>query len=99
MPKNTSHDKTSKRLAKKFKTKYNEGKGPDIIASNKAIEVENSETIKDGIRQLQGFRLPVYIAGADKDATNEALKLTKKTTIGVMDKNGNILKRSSRRKM
>lgn len=98
MSKNSSHDKTAKYLAKKFNIEYNEGKGPDIIAKNKTIEVEKAKTINDAKRQLQGYRGPVYIAGADGKATKEALKLAKNTTIGVMNNKGNILKKSTRKK-
>lgn len=54
--------------------------------------------MRDGLRQLQGFRKPVYIAGADAEATQAALDATKGTTVGVMNPQGKILKRSTRRR-
>ena len=56
------------------------------------------ETVSDGIRQLQGFREPVYIAGVDDAAVQAALERTKETTVGVMDNQGKIVKRSTRKR-
>jgi len=62
------------------------------------VEVETPETVTEAPRQLQGYRGPVYIAGTNKEAINKALERTAKTTIGVMDNQGNILKPSTRKK-
>ena len=40
----------------------------------------------------------VYIAGADKQATDKALEATHRTTVGVMDSQGNILRPSTRKR-
>ena len=96
MPSN--HDKTASRLARKNSADYNRGQGPDVVTPRRAIEVETVETVRDGFRQLQGFRKPVYVAGADAKATQAALDATKGTTVGVMDPQGKILKRSTRRR-
>ena len=98
MPRKTKHDATAERIAKKKGTSYNQGQGPDVNTSRQAIEVETAETVRDGLRQLQGFRKPVYIAGADKAATQAALEATEGTTVGVMDSDSNIVKRSTRRR-
>ena len=50
-----------------------------------------------GLRQLQGYNRPVYIAGADKAATDAALKATEGTTVGVMNSQGKVVKRSTRK--
>lgn len=94
----SKHDKTASRLAGKNRADYNRGQGPDVNTPRRAIEVETADTVRDGLRQLQGFRKPVYIAGADAKATRAALDATKGTTVGVMDSQGNILKRSTRRR-
>ncbi len=96
MPSN--HDKIASRLAGRNRTRYNRGQGPDVNTSRRAIEVETADTVRDGLRQLRGFKKPVYIAGADAEATRAALDATKGTTVGVMDSQGNILKRSTRRR-
>ncbi len=69
-----------------------------MTTPTKAIEVETANTAKDGLRQLQGYNKPVYIAGADKAATDAALKATEGTTVGVMNSQGRILKRSTRKR-
>ena len=97
MPESKNHKKTAERLARKFNTTYNNGQGVDIKTSSKTIEVETANTVNDAKRQLQGHKGSVYIAGADKSATTAALEAVKGTTIGVMDSNGNILKRSTRK--
>ena len=52
----------------------------------RAIEIETVNTVRDGIRQLQGFRKPVHIAGANSAATQAALEATQGTTVGVMER-------------
>ena len=97
MSESKSHKATANRLANKFGTEYNTCKGADIKTDNVAIEVETPETIRDASRQLQGHKKPVYIAGTNKEAVDIALETTKGTTIGVMDNQGNIVKRSTRK--
>jgi len=91
MSESKSHKATSNRLAKKFNTEYNSSQGVDVKTPSIAIEVETLDTIADGIRQLQGHQKRVYIAGTNQEAVNKALEITKGTTIGVMDNQGQIL--------
>ena len=92
----SKHDQTSTRIARGEGVSYNRGQGPDVNTGRRAIEVERAETVHDGLRQLQGFRKPVYIAGADADATEAALQATEGTTVGVMNPQGQIVRSSSR---
>ncbi len=94
----TPHDTTAARIAKKERTRYNPGPGPDINTRRRVIEVETRYTVHHGFRHLRGFRRPVYIAGAAPDATKMALKAAVGTTVGVMDHRGKVLKRSTRRR-
>ena len=94
----SKHDQTAERLAKKESTEYNRGQGADVQGGRRAIEVETEATARDGLRQLQGYQKPVYIAGADEKATQAALEATKGTTVGVMDDKGKVVKPSSRKK-
>ena len=94
----SNHDQTSNAIAAKKGVPYNQGKGPDIKGPRQIIEVETTETIKDAGRQLQGYRGPVYVAGADDKATAAALEHYGDKTIGVMDSSGKILKSSSRKR-
>jgi RNase P/RNase MRP subunit p30 len=96
MTEDRAHKATANRLAKKFQTEYTPEKGVDITNKRIAIEIESPQTVKDGIQQLQGYKKPVYIAGTNKEAVQKALEVTKGTTVGVMDNQGNILKKSRR---
>ena len=98
MPESKSHKTTAKRIARKYRTDYNEGAGADIQASQIAVEVEPPESVADGIRQLQGYRKRVYIAGTNQEAVEKALEASEGTTVGVMDNQGNIIKASSRKR-
>ena len=96
MTESISHTTTANRLANKFKTDYNKGKGPDINTDKLAIEVETEDSVSDASRQLQGFNKPVYVVGTNQKAIQKALKKYENTTIGVMDNQGKIVKRSTR---
>ena len=92
-----THDKVADQIAGKEGGSYNRGQGPDINTGRRAIEVETENTVNDGLRQLQGFRKPVYIAGATRKATANALEATRGTTVGVMDQRGKVVRRATRR--
>lgn len=98
MAESASHKRTARRIAKRYKTEYNPGKGADIQTDRVAIEVETADTVSDAVRQLQGHRKPVYIAGTDQATVDKALQRTKRLTIGVMDNQGNIIKKSTRKR-
>ena len=98
MAESRSHKITAMRIAKKLKTEYNNGKGVDIKAKTRTVEVETPETVSDALGQLKGNRGPVYIAGTNKDDVAKALAVTQGTTVGVMDNQGNVVKRSTRKK-
>lgn len=91
------HDITAMRIASRYGAPYNDRQGPDIVTPFMAIEVETTHTISDAFRQLQGFRMPVYIAGADNAATSKAVTAVQSTDVGVMNPNGDILIQSTRR--
>lgn len=96
MSESKPHRATANHLAKKYGTTYNTGKGADVKTQKIAIEVETPRTVNGGLIQLQGHKKPVYIAGTNQSAVSKALKATKGTTIGVMDNQGNIIKKSTR---
>ena len=96
MSESRSHNITANRLANMYNAEYNKGKGPDIKANDITIEVETPESVADAGRQLSGHQGPVYVAGTNKKAVELALDRYSDSTIGVMDSQGNIVKRSSR---
>ncbi len=93
-----SHNTTANRIAEKYGVPYNDGEGVDIKSQRATVEVETQGTVAEGLSQLKGHRGPVYIAGANKATVQEALEATEGTTVGVMDNQGNILKRSTRKR-
>ncbi len=96
MAEDRSHKTTANRIAKKYGVDYNNREGVDIKSSRATIEVETPDTVSEATSQLRGHRGPVYIAGTNQNAVDKALEVTKGTTIGVMDNQGNIVKRSTR---
>jgi len=98
MAESRSHKTTANRIAKKFRTDYNNGEGVDIKSKRATVEVETPETVSEAPGQLRGHRGPAYIAGTNQAAVEKALEVTKGTTIGVMDNQGRIVKRSKRKK-
>ncbi len=94
----STHDRTASRIATRERTEYNRGRGADILTGRRAIEVESARTIRNGIRNLRGYRRSVYIAGADPAATRKALEVTEGTTVGVMSSGGKVLRRSTRQR-
>lgn len=98
MTESRSHKTTANRIAKKFNTDYNNGDGVDIKSKRATVEVETPETVSDAPGQLRGHRGPAYIAGTNKAAVEKALEVTEGTTIGVMDSQGRIVKKSTRKK-
>jgi hypothetical protein len=98
MAESRSHKTAANRIARKYGVEYNDGEGPDIKSPRATVEVETPETVADAAGQLRGRRGPVYIAGSNQEAVDRALEVTQDTTIGVMDSQGNIVRRSTRKK-
>ena len=96
MSESRSHQVAANRIAEKYGTSYNDGKGVDIKSPRVTVEVETAETVSEAPGQLRGHRGPVYIAGANKKAVDAALGVAERTTIGVMDNQGKVVKRSTR---
>ena len=97
MSEDRSYKTTANRIASKYGTEYNSGEGVDIKSPRATVEVETPETVEEAPGQLRGHKGPVYIAGINKDAVEKALETTRGTTIGVMDNQGHIVKRSTRK--
>ena len=91
-----NHDIVANRIAKKFNVFYNAGRGPDIMKYPMVVEVVLSSEVEKGMKYLEDFEGPSYLAGVTSKAIEKARKTTKGTCIGVMDQYGKILKRSTR---
>ncbi len=97
MAESRSHKTTAKRIAIKLNADYNNGKGVDVKANRATVEIETPDTVQDALGQLRGHKGRVYIAGTNQQAVNKALDVTQGTTVGVMDNQGNVVKRSTRK--
>ena len=97
MAEKRSHKTAANRIAQRLGGEYQGGEGVDIKTRWATVEVETPKTVAEAPTQLQGHRGPVYIAGTNKEAVEQALQVTDGTTIGVMDNQGNIIKPSTRR--
>ena len=98
MAEGKSHKTAANRIASKLNTNYNNGEGVDIKSTRATVEVETPNTVSEAPRQLRGHRGPAYIAGTNQAAVDKALEVAEGTTIGVMDNQGKIIKRSTRKK-
>lgn len=91
-----SHNRAAEKIARERDAEYIRGEGADICTPHTTIEVETAQTVEEGLTQLQGYRGPVYIAGSNQEAVENALEVTEGTTVGVMNRRGEILRSSSR---
>ncbi len=92
------HDEIANRLAKKFKTKHRR-KGVDIISNNRAMEVATSqEDLHQSVPQLNRSRAAKKYMVVPPSLYKKTKKLLKDTGIGMMNTNGNIKKRSRKKK-
>ena len=94
----SKHDQISEKLAKKFDVKYKKHKGIDIVTKSRVIEVETTKNgIYQGINQVKRSSKARYIAVNNRNIQN-ALNITKGTGIGVMNEQGKIIKKATRKK-
>lgn len=96
MAKNTkAHTATVNRIARRYNVPPDHsGDGPDIQTTDMTIEVETTATLAAGIAKLNHQGGAVYVAVTNREALREALRLTENTPIGVMDPQGNIIRKS-----
>ena len=91
---NKAHTAAANRIARRYGVSYNQEEGPDIQCGDFTVEVETTATLAAGVARLKGVEGRVYVAVTNKEAIDEALKLTTGTHIGVMDPQGTIVRES-----
>ena len=90
----SKHDKVAERIAKRRGGRYPPQKGADVVNRREAIEVEvDLNRFSEGIRQLQGYRKPRYLA-VPNSLVKQAKERTQGLKVGIMDENGKIVKRA-----
>ncbi len=91
--KKTTHDRIAEQLASKEGVDYNRGKGPDIKGPKRTIEVAVSASdLNSSVGQVRRHRKP-YIA-TTPGMIDDAIRVTQGTGVGVMNPQGEIVKRT-----
>jgi len=92
----SEHDRIADAIARKLRAPYNPAKGADVVSAERVVEVEiDGAGLGRGIEQLQGYKQLRYL-GVPKRLVPTAVKRTKGTKIGIMNADGNIVKRAQR---
>lgn len=89
---NKAHTAVLRRLAKRYHGVIGQDGRPDIQAGELSIEVETVATLPEGIARLLPLSGPRYIAVTNREAIDEALRLTAGTGLGVMSPQGDIVR-------
>ena len=89
---NKAHTATANRISKRYGATYEPDRDFDIICDDFVIEVETTATISSALDKLSSHSGLAYIAVTNREGLQEALRLAKETTIGVMDPQGDIVK-------
>jgi hypothetical protein len=93
---NSKHDRIAERVAKRVGGEYNPDRGADVAGGGQVTEVEvDPGKLKEGIRQLQGYKQPRYLA-VPNELVPEAKEATRGTQIGVRTETGRIVKPARR---
>lgn len=93
----SKHDKIAKNLAREYMTEYNKGRGPDIKARNRIIEVATHKSnLHSSLKQLSHYQKPKYIATTPDlvKKVKEVKEVKEGTGIDVMGPTGTIRKKA-----
>lgn len=85
-------------IARRYGSTFQRGRGPDIRTDKVTINVETTNSLPTALGRLKGYRGPVYIACVNDDDIADACSYTFRTTVGIMNAEGRVLKPSSRRR-
>ena len=91
---NKAHTATTNRIAKRYGAMVNPDGNPDIQSQGLTVEVETTASVAAGIRRLQNFEGPVFVAVTNREALEDALHRASRTRVGVMDPQGEIIQQS-----
>lgn len=87
------HKQIANKIAKIKGSEYHSDKGVDVRTATQAIEIEvDLKAFGHAKKQLAGSTRVPYLA-VPKSLVKEALEATSGTRFGVMDENGNVVKR------
>ena len=90
------HDRAARRIARQCGGTYDSTRSPDVQCRNRAVEIKSrAAEIPKALNQLGGSRKPGYIA-LPASQHSSALPRLKGTGVGLMNYNGEIVKRARR---
>jgi hypothetical protein len=89
---NKAHTAVLRRIAKRYQGTVGHDGMPDIQAGDISIEVETAATLPEGIARLLPRLGRRYVAVTNREALDEALRLTAGTGLGVMSPQGDIIR-------
>jgi hypothetical protein len=91
---NKAHTATINRIARRFGVDAQVGNGSELLTPLGLIGVETGATVARRIRSLKKHVGAAYIAVTNREALADALRAAEGSCIGVMDPQGNIVKRA-----
>ena len=92
-----NHDKVAERISKKLHGTYDPTKSPDVRGDRGRAEIKSSASeIPKALRQLSGAGGPRYVV-LPKHEHKQALERLAGLKTGLMDYQGNVIKRSRRK--
>ena len=91
-----SHDRAARLIANRYGGKYDPTRSPDVRSPQRNIEVKSTTSeIPTGLGQLRWSRKPTYIALPAAEHPG-ALQKLEGTGVGLMNHNGDIVKKARR---
>jgi len=95
MPKyNKAHVATANRIARRYGVEMSPENNSELLTPDGLIRVETGATIARRVRSLKRHDGPAYIAVTNREALGDALRAAHGSRVGVMDPQGNIVKRA-----
>jgi hypothetical protein len=89
---NKAHTAVLRRIAARYQGTIGQDSQPDVSAGDLSIEVETAATLPEGIARLVLLTGRRYVAVTNREALDEALRLTAGTGLGVMTPHGDIVR-------
>lgn len=91
------HDRVARRIARQCDGTYDPARSPDVRCGVRVVEVKtHAGEVSKALNQLRWSRKPRYVALPASQHTSALPKL-KGTGVGLMNHNGDIVKRARRR--
>jgi len=92
---NKAHAAVVRRLIERYGVGIENSNGFDVHIGDLIIEVETTATLLDAVEKLRRTSGRRFIAVTNREAISDALAVTGKTGIGVMDPWGEVLRDAS----